>query len=293
MFKGLLMGFLGLVSAPGVAQTTADSTGMVLFNLGRTYYEKGQLDSTLAIWSRIVDRGIGRHYDTYGSALFNIPNLYWQKKEYAKAKEGYRRVLASDLRDNAETGSLMEPHTNYKHQAAVALAGLYQIDNDYAEVVAWLDKAQTLYPYWGFEGSATSISLKEVHLLEWKTDALLKQHKQAEAVREIILDLVYAGYPKEYFQEAIDGLFTLLDKKSFSSDFGKALDKMVVKPAGKGWVASFLFQGILYQIPVSKERPSRAEPHFFRVLFIPKDQKVTSVALKDYILQLGLFKDLK
>lgn len=264
-------------------QAQDDTTGLYLFNRGRSLYEKGQRDSALAVWSIIVDKKIGYHYDIYGDALFNIPNIYWEMGNYEKAKVGYKRVLASDLGDDAETGSLMEPHTNYKHKAAVALAGLYQKEADYVEVLGWLSKAQEMYPYWGFEGSATNISKEEAYLLDWKTNVFLKLNRRSEAIREIILDLIYAEYPDEFFKKSQAKFFSLVDKKIFISSFNKALSNLKISVITNGAEASFVFQGLKYQIKISKKYPPRNLPHFFHSLVVPKSQAIISEYVIDYI----------
>jgi tetratricopeptide (TPR) repeat protein len=294
MLKQLLTICLQMLLFSSLAQAQADdTTGIHLFNLGRAYYENGQIDSTLAIWSRIVDRKIGLHYDVYGDALFNIPNLYWEKKNYAKAKDGYRRVLASDLRDDAETGSLMEPHTNYKHKAAVALASLYQKDGNYTEVLSWLNKAESEYPYWGFEGSDTNISQKESYLLAWKTDMLLKLNRKEEAIQQIILELIYADELEDFFQEPEDVLMTLVDKKSFFTDFDNSINKLVVSSVGDEWKATFVFRGLTYQVPISKKYPPKNLPHYYKKLFIAQGQKPNAEFMKDYIRHRRFYSRLK
>lgn len=283
MRKLFITSCLIFVALSCLAQIKNDTTGIYRFNIGRVFYENGQKDSALAVWSKIVDGKIGQHYDIYGDALFNIPNLYWEMKKYEKAKEGYKKVLASDLRDDVETGSLMEPHANYKHKAAVALAGLCQRDSNYTEALSWLDKAQTLYPYWGFEGSATNISQEESYLLAWKTDLLISLDRRNEAVRQIILDLIYAEYPESFFRNAEDKLVELVDKKSFVNSFGTAIERMIIKKEKGNLVASFKFKKAVYEILVSKSYPPRNLPHFFHVLFIPKSQEISRQYIVSYI----------
>ncbi|WP_426061070.1 tetratricopeptide repeat protein [Hymenobacter sp. B1770] len=293
MLKPLLTIFLTISSLGCLAQAPSDTTGIQLFNQGRAYYEKGQIDSTLAIWSRIVDRKIGLHYDIYGDALFNIPNLYSEIKDYAKAKAGYRKVLASNLRDDAETGSLMEPHTNYKHKAAIALAGLYQKEGNYNEVLSWLNKAESEYPYWGFEGSDTNISQKEAYLLAWKTDVLLKLNRKEEAVQQIILELIYADELEEFFSESEDALLKLVDKKRFAAELNNAVNKLVVSNNDDEWKAVFTLLGLTYNVPISKNYPPKNLPHYYKKLFIAQSQQPTAEFMKDYIRRRSFYVRLK
>lgn len=252
-------------------QTSNDTTGIKLFNRGLEYYNKGNLDSTLVLWTKIVEDKIGIHYDTYGNAFFNIPTIYWRIKNYEKAKEWYKRLLASDLRDNDETGLLMEPHTNYKHKSAVALAGLFELDSNYQEVLEWLNKADTLYRYWGFEGSATSVSKKQSYLLEWKTEVLRLLNRPNEAIRIILTELICSNKLEDFFSTSEDTLFKLIDKMSFKSKFDNAINQMeIVILNNNNWIASFSLDGLSYKIPISNVYPDRNLPHYWTIYFIDK-----------------------
>jgi tetratricopeptide (TPR) repeat protein len=282
--KQTLLFLILLISASGLAQTNDDSTGMKMFNRGLEYYKHGNLDSTLQIWTELVDKKIGIHYDTYGNAFFNIPTIYWEMKNYDKAKEWYQKILASDLRDNDETGSLMEPHTNYKHKSAVALAGLYQVDSNYTEVLQWLNKADTVYRYWGFEGSSTNVSERQAYILGWKVDVLLKLKMKEEAIQTIITELICSRSLENFFEESEDTLLSLIDKKTFKSDFDNALNELTLLPLdSSNWIATFSLHGLNYKIPISKTYPDRNLPHYWRIYFINKNQSIDKKYLVDYI----------
>jgi tetratricopeptide (TPR) repeat protein len=282
---------LSLISISVFGQTQSDNAGLSMFNRGLDFYNEGNLDSALAIWTRIVENKIGVQYDTYGSAFFNIPTIYWQMKNYDKAKEWYKKVLASDLRDNDETGNLMEPHTNYKHKSAMALAGLYEIDSKYTDVLDWLNKADTVYRYWGFEGSATNVSEEEAYLLDWKISTLLKLNRKEEAIQAIILELICSDYLEDFFQKSEDTLLTLIDKKSFKPDFDAALNNLLIQRLdSNNWVATFKLHKLEYKIPISKVYPDRNLPHYWRIYFASKNQVVDEKYLVGYIKARSFYK---
>lgn len=275
-------------------QTSSDTTGIKLFNRGLEHYNKGSLDSTLILWTKIVDEKIGVHYDTYGNAFFNIPTIYWQMKNYEKAKEWYKRIIASDLRDNDETGSLMEPHTNYKHKSAIALAGLFQIDSNYKEVLNWLNIADTLYRYWGFEGSATSITKGQAYLLEWKTDVFLRMDSINQAKHAIIIELICSDRLESFFESSEDTLLTLVNNENFKVDFDKALENLeIIEKDSNNWTANFVYDGLLYQIPISNSFPDRNIPHYWRTFFIDKSSRPNKKEIVDYIKNRSFYKRIK
>ncbi|MFL5730439.1 MAG: hypothetical protein ACJ75J_13205 [Cytophagaceae bacterium] len=274
-------------------QTPDDTTGIKMFNRGYEFYRKGNLDSTLLIWTEIVDKKIGIHYDIYGNAFFNIPTVYWQMKNYNKAKEWYKKILASDLRDNDETGSLMEPHTNYKHKSAMALAGLYQLDSNYSEALQWINKADTLYRYWGFEGSATNVSEEQAYMLEWKTQVLRKLNKPNEAVRAIVTELICSDRLEDFFSTSEDTLIRLIDKSSFKEKFDAAMNKLEIKKLNdSNWIALFSLSGLDYRIPISNAYPDRNIPHYWTICFINKNTTPDKQKIIGYIQERSFYKRL-
>jgi tetratricopeptide (TPR) repeat protein len=284
LMKQLILLVFTFAITDSYGQTHTDSSGIDLFDQGLDHYNKKNFDSAIIIWTKIVDQKIGLRYDVYGNAFFNIPRVYWQMKKYEKAKEWYKKILNSELRDNNETGSLMEPHTNYKHKSAVALASLYQIDSNYLEVLQWLDKADTVYRYWGFEGSATNISQKKANLLNWKVDVLLKLNKKEDAIQAIIIELIFSRSLENFFRESEDTLLTIIDKSNFRSDFDKALNQMTIQAVDtSNWIATFVFQGIIYRIPISKIHPDMSLPHYWRIYFISKSEDAEKNSFIEYI----------
>ena len=107
--------------------TMADSASLKLFNKAIAFYQKGMPDSAIASWKEIVDNNMTGNKAIYSQALFNIPTAYWEQEHYEEAREWYKKVITSDVKDGDETGDIMEPHANYKHKAATALAGLSEL----------------------------------------------------------------------------------------------------------------------------------------------------------------------
>lgn len=291
--KGTISLILVFISICCYGQTVEDTSGIKLFDKGFEFYKKGNFDSTLKIWTEIVEKKIGIHYDTYGYAFFNIPRVYWQLRNYDKAKEWYKKVLASNLRDNDETGSLMEPHTNYKHKSAMALAGLYQLDSNYEEVLKWLNQADTLYRYWGFEGSATNVSEEQAYLLEWKAQVLRKLHKSNEAIRAIITELICSDRNEGFFNKSEDTLMNLIDKVDFKTEFDAAINQLEInKQNDSNWTASFIYHGLEYKIPISSVYPERNLPHYWTTYFINKNSSPDKQKIISYIRGRSFYKRL-
>lgn len=282
--KNILFFFFIFITISSFAQTKNETEGLKLFNRGLEFYSEGKLDSTLVLWTEIVEKGIDKAFDTYGSAFFNIPTIYWQLKKYDKAKEWYKKVLASDLKDNGETGDLMEPHANYKHKSAVALAGLYEIDSNYEQVLFWLNKADTVYRYWGFEGSATNISKTQAYLLNWETTTLLKLNKKAEAIHEIVVALICSNDLEGFFKTSEDTLLSLINKQNFKIDLDNALNTLTIQELGKNdWRATFNFHEEGYSLPIGNTYPDRDIPHYWQKHFIKEGSVIDKKTMIEYI----------
>lgn len=254
-----------------------DSATLQLFNRAVEFYRNDNKDSAVNIWEKIVSEKSGKESDIYGNSFFNIPTTYWALGKNDKAKEWYLKIIGSELKDDDETGSIMEPHTNYKHKSAAALAGLYMQDSNYAEALSWLYKADTVYRYWGFEGSATSISKREAYLLSWKTDLLNKLNKESEAIREIITALIYSQRLESFFSQSEEDLLKIIEgkEKEFKDALDKSLESLIVqKKDAINYVAHFRFQGIPYKIDLSSEYPDNDIPHYWKILIVNKNQKV-------------------
>lgn len=274
-------------------QNDTDSTGFIKFKEGLRYYQEGNLDSALLVWTEIVDKRIGTKYDIYGCSFFNIPTLYWQLKEYDKAKEWYKKVLSSELKDNEETGSIMEPHTNYKHKSAVALASLYRRDSNYTEVLHWLDLADTVYRYWGFEGSATNVCESQESLLEMKTDAYLKMDSNNQAIRAIIIELICAGHYEEFFSKSENKLIELVNNVSFRPEFDNAFNHLtIIEKDTNNWMACFSLYGLIYNIPISNIFPDWNIPHYWRIYFIENNTTPDKKEFIEYVKNRSFYKRL-
>jgi tetratricopeptide (TPR) repeat protein len=284
-----------LISAPTLASAQAgkETQGTMLFNRGLEYYKQGKFDSALVYWTWIVNRKIDTNFTTYGSALFNIPTVYWRLGRYDKAMEWYKKVLASDLQDKDETGQLMEPHTNYKHQSAVAVAGLYAKDSNFGEALRWVYLADTVFRYWGSERRDANAAKQQAYLLDLKTGFFLKQNRKEEAVREMVTELICAGKLTGFFVEFEDRLLSLVDKRSFKEELDKALQELAIKPIDRhNWVATFRLRGLKYSIYISNLLPPKDIPHYWKKHFLNEKETPSRAGLIGYIKSLSFYKKL-
>lgn len=289
----LLLLLLYCLGSKNSLAATADSTSLKLFNKAIAFYQKGMPDSAIASWKEIIDNNMTENKDVYGQALFNIPTAYWEQEHYEAARLWYKKVIASDVKDGDETGNLMEPHANYKHKAAMALAGLSELDSNYTEALNWLFKADTLYRYWGFEGSATNISKKQAYLLSWKTHIFLALQQKEAAIQAIIIELICAGVLESFFSESEEKLMALVEKQHFRSAIDTAIAGLEIKQEENNrWLLSFKLNGTDYHIPVSSKYPDQAPPHYWRILFMSEADAGDKQRIIDYIKDRSFYKRL-
>ncbi len=282
-----------LILFPLKAKSQADSSGMILFNKGLDYYNIGNFDSAITVWKEIVENEIAKDYDTYGAAFFNIPTLYLHQKNYDNAKEWFLKIINSDLKDSDESGSLMEPHKNYKHKSAIELARIHQKDSNFYEALHWINNAGTVYRYWGFEGSGSNTSKRQAFLLEWKTDIYLKLDSLNQAKREIIIELICADNLQIFFQKSEDKLIELIKNENFKKEFDFALKNIsLTQIDSTKWLASFFLNNLKYQIPISNSYPDRNIPHYWKTLFIEENTSPNKNEIIKYIQKRSFYKRL-
>jgi tetratricopeptide (TPR) repeat protein len=277
------------------AQNSAnDSLALSLFKRALQCLEKEQPDSAIIFFKTIVDEKMAMQTQLYGNAFYNIPSVYYSMEKTDKAKEWFEKVLNSDLKDNDETGSLMEPHTNYKHKSALALASLAQNDKNYALALSWVLKADTLYRYWGFEGSSTNVSKKQANLLEWKMELFGLLNKNEEATKAVISELICADRLTGFFKrEQMTFLENIKKKSVFKKELDKALSKTIIKTIDKNnWSASFVFQGLTYIIPISNTYPDGDIPHYWQTVFIQKTEEATAEMFVKTVKSCDFYKNL-
>jgi tetratricopeptide (TPR) repeat protein len=268
--------FVLAFSSTSICQSKKDSSGIDFFNIGLNYYEQGNLDSAVIIWEQIVEQKIGKGYDVYGNAFFNIPTVYFYQKKYKKAKDWFLKIIDSDLRDSDETGSLMEPHTNYKHKAALSLASLYAIDADLEKAIEWVYAADTLYRYWGFEGSASNVNKRKAYIMDLKIRLLSLSDKQEQLIHDIIVELICSNRFEEIFFEAEYYLLNNIDKQTFKKELDKGLQKVSINQLDSIRYEAIFFVGEQkYTIPIWNERPTQWLPHYWSVFFIKKEEEIT------------------
>ena len=278
MFKsvGFTLIVVLLVSGISPAQVPEAKTALDSFNIGLYYYNQGNKDTALQLWKTMLENGNGKHTDIYGSTYFNIPTIYWQLGQKDSARIWYMRLLNSDLKDNDETGMLMEPHTNYKHKSAVALAGLSQSDTNWMDVLHWLNQADTVYRYWGFEGSATSVSKRQSYLNTWKVAVYRKLHQDDQAIHELLIELICASHLETFFSQSGDTLLSMVNHASFKTELDHALNHATLEQVDSThWVVRFKMNSLAYRIPYSSAYPSRDLPHYWRILFIKPGESPT------------------
>ncbi len=295
LLSAILVALLPFVSFISSAQTTTiaeNITATKLFEKGMEQYNKKNFDSAIIFFKQIADNNIARGTSVFGNALFNIPTLYFQLNNIREAKQWYLKVIASDVKDNDETGSIMEPHANYKYKSAVSMANIYALDSNYKEMLNWLFKADTVYPYWGFEGSATNTNQRQSYLLSSKALALQQLNKKPEAIREIITTMIYAT-SENFFGPASATLLEMVDK-DFITAFDEGLNNMSVSTTDSiTWKASFGVKGLPYKLIFTKDQSDLKIPHFWHKYFVDKDTPVDKLSVIALIRRTEFYKSLK
>lgn len=233
--------------------------------------------------------------NTYPVAFFNIPVLYLKIGKVDSAITWFRSVLNSDLKDADKTGSLMDPHANYKHKSAFYLARIEVKKKNWKDVYSWMNKIDTIYRYWGYEGSATNVSQSQSEILYWKTIALLEQNEKKLAEKEIIRELICAGKLENFFTGSKDTLLYLLKtEKNYKNKFNKGLNEMKIeKKDNNNWIASFNIDNVNLDFKISNKFPDENLPHYWTILFIADKTEPKKEQIINEIKSRKFYKELK
>ena len=287
---GLVIMLILLAFRPSVSFGQDSLTAARIFAKGIEQYNKNHFDSAIILFKEITDNNMARGTSIFGNALYNIPTIYWQMSQPREAKMWYLKVLASDVQDNDETGSIMEPHANYKYKSAVSMANISALDSNYSEMLKWLYQADTVYPYWGFEGSATNTNQRQAYLLNSKVMAMEQLGKKQEAIREIITTVLYSA-SESYFDASIERLKELTVNTGFIDAFDSGMDRMTVATTDSiTWIAKFDVAGLPYKLIFSKAIPDKDVPHFRHVYYTDKDVMIDKRAVIALIKRMGFYK---
>lgn len=278
-----------------IAQSDIDSTCYKLFDKGLEFSEKGLVDSTLKIMKEVYNSQKCKGTGTYPVAFFNIPVLYLNIGKEDSAKVWFNSVLNSDLKDNDETGSLMEPHANYKHKSAFYLAGIEMKKKNWKEVYNWMNKIDTIYRYWGYEGSATNVSQSQAEILYWKTIALLELKEKKLAEKEIIKELICADRLESFFTGSKDTLLYLLKtEKNYKNNFDKGIGELKIDRIDtNNWIGTFFIENDKLEFKISNKYPDRNIPHYWTILFIKPNTEPKKEEIIAEIKTREFYKELK
>jgi len=146
----------------------AQSEPAILLEKGVNAFNAELPDSAVYYWRQVVTR----YKDStwyYGRAMNNIPVAYESAGNVAKAAEAYHAILQSDLNDKEDNdGNIMEPYTNYRHNACMRMARMYAANNDFSKALEALQWAEHKYKYQTFSG--TSYEKRLVSIASWRSD---------------------------------------------------------------------------------------------------------------------------
>ena len=292
--KRIIFLLLFLPATASFAQSRFDSLGIQIFKQGLEFYQSGKIDSCLNRWEYMVNKRLGRNYDVYGSAFFNIPTIYLQQKNYDSARYWFLKLLDSHLQDNAETGDSTEPFFNYKHKAAMTLAAMYQIDSNYRAEYDILCKADTLFPYWGIPHNPAGQCLEQARILELQVAALLRMNRKEEAIRCILLTLITAENHSSYFEKSELQLFELLPPGLLKSDLDKAMrnSTVIALPNGNHLMLLTL-HGLPYQIPITTNPPPEQVPVYWKFIILKKEDDADKAKIIQKIMSGDFYNHLK
>lgn len=130
------------------------------------YKQKTDTKEALNIWEYIIKNEPDSTY-AYGMSINNLHQHYASEHNLPKCKEYFNRIISSKLNDEHQTVWIMEPYTNYRHNACITMFQLYASIDSFGNSIEYLKLAKNKFKY--VNSSGTSLKNKEIELIIWES----------------------------------------------------------------------------------------------------------------------------
>ncbi len=202
------------------------------FYLAERLYNEEQVDSALVLFTELsleIDKGNINPYTQI--AMENASSIYYYNWDVENAKLWMHKILDAPVEDSLDTGSLMDPMTNFKHKALMRLWSLeYEENKELA--LEYLRRSATEYPYYGFPGSCTNLYKHDIMLIKYEFKTLMALERKKEAIEFGISSMLasyYTGNYPGFIKMLWDVCVKEYGKKAFKKEFLAAVEQLKEK----------------------------------------------------------------
>lgn len=253
-----------------------------LFDYGLKLHEESKTDSSILTFKSILEKAKDKETLIFGSSFFNIPILYKNLGNKSEAIKWFKKIIDSNLQDNLETGGLMEPHANFKHKSSIQLGNIYTELDSLETALFWLNQADSIFRYWGFEGSSTSISKHKSRLLLKRIDILKRLNRNQDAINLIINELLNGD--EDYLYLSILELYRLTSKRKLKKEYLKQIKNFeIIKTDLLNYKVKLKLFDQEYFIYFTKDYFDYDLPHYFSKVYIKEDVAITKELVLNYL----------
>ena len=261
-FKQNLLLVLLFLSGMIYAQTTPKQ----LYEKGQQLADSSEFEAAISTWRYIIDstESSGIYY---GRSFLKIARTYQKMELTDSARMWYERTIWSELDDTDQAQGADMPYENYKHTACIMLSGVYSNMQNYDMGLAWLDSAQTKYPFRTDNG--TSFEKWEVVIASKRSELYEKKSLPEMAVHVLVLkildsDISYRfpnmeGMPRgDFYSRITEKCLALIDnnfgRDRFKQELTSAIKSMEIEKDGKKRIAVFEVFGNAYKLGTTNKK---------------------------------------
>ncbi len=222
------------------------------FDEGVAYMTDEKTKEAINSFKYIIDNHPNN--ELYPRAFYNLGYIYYETKQFVKAKKVFESILNSKFNEKEPLGGdiMADPYTNYRHRSASLLQQIYYDTKDYDSSLYYLALSDTVYPYSHFCGNAYAEN--DVYM-SLKYADIYKKLDDHTSAKEALLKSVFVDLADN--SKVIVELKRLfekdMNKKDLIAQLDKALENIYSKSEARNgkeytWYY-FKFQGTEISVP--------------------------------------------
>jgi len=204
------------------------------FEEGIDFMENDNTPKALESFKHIVENHPKN--DLYPRSFYNLGYVYYQDKDYHKAKLIFKSILESQFNEKEALGGniMADPYTNYRHRASSLLHAIYYETEKYDSALHYLALSDTVYPFQHFCGNA--YAEQDIYMSLKYSDLYEKLNDLTNAKTELFNSIFYNGLADN--TEVLDKLKELYQQEKNHKKIKKQLDKSLQKIYSKTLTSS-------------------------------------------------------
>jgi len=180
----------------GILLNAENNRRVLLFNKAEEYYYANLLESSKELYKKLLENPLDTTDLIYGECLLKIPLIYAKLKKWNEAKMWYEKLMNSNVSDSLETKRFSEMYSNFKHHAALGLANIHTVMEDYDLALEYIRLAKERYPYIDYDSITPNSIQDRVDVAIFESFILQKNNMPKDAFHRMLGEIVNMQVPQ-------------------------------------------------------------------------------------------------